>query len=210
VEFAFTNPVAHEVQKVKMTFEGFAERLRYMLYNRYAASQIPFLIHHAAQGDFVPFAAAAFSQSKALYEPISLGKYFSVTCADSIPFITETALERATVGTFVGKNRIQVHRAACREWVRTSTSRDFVNPVDSSVPVLIVSSDVDPATPLYALETQRTHLPNATLIVLPFAGHDYTDPCTRELMAEFIRQGAAKPTLDTSCVQQIRRPPFAD
>jgi pimeloyl-ACP methyl ester carboxylesterase len=95
------NPFTRKAQRVSLGRGVFAERLRMMLYDRDPASLIPLLIHRAYQGDFRPFVLAALPQARAIYQSLSLGMYFSVTCSESVPFITEEDVRGETVGTFL-------------------------------------------------------------------------------------------------------------
>jgi len=79
--------------------------------------------------------------------------------------------------------------------------------VASGVPVLMLSGELDAATPAhYATEAART-LPNARQVLIRNVAHDYFDNCLRDLVAEFIARGSAR-ELDTRCVDTLRRPPF--
>jgi pimeloyl-ACP methyl ester carboxylesterase len=201
------NPLTEKPQRVRLGSGVFAERLRMMLYDRAPASLIPLLIHAAYQGDFRPFVLAALPQARGIYQSLSLGMYFSVTCSESIPFITEEDVKRETTGTFLGDYRVSVHVGACREWPRATVPRNFTSPVKSDAPVLMLSGEVDPASPHWLGEEVARHLPNSLQVTIPYGGHSYFSECISSITAEFISKGTVR-GLNSSCLKGTRRPPF--
>jgi pimeloyl-ACP methyl ester carboxylesterase len=201
------NPLTQTVQSVSLGRGVFAERLRMMLYGRDPASLVPLLIHRAYQGDFKPFVMAALPQARAIYQSLSLGMYFSVTCSESVPFITEEDVRRETDGTFLGDYRVRVHQRACREWPRAAVPRQFTSAVKSDASVLLLSGEVDPASPHWLGSEVARHLPNSLQASIPYEGHSYFSACISDITAEFISKGSTR-GLNTSCLQSVRRPPF--
>ena len=195
------------VEPVSMSRPIFAERLRLMLYNLRAASRVPLVLHRAAHGDWVPFAGATSAGVAGPPAAFAIGMYLSVTCSESIPVITDEDIAREAPATFVGEERTRLHVQACREWPRGTIPPAYYSPVTSDVPVLMLSGALDAATPArYATAAART-LPNSRQVLIPFAAHQYADACSRDLVAQFIERGSAR-TLDTGCVETLRRPPF--
>jgi pimeloyl-ACP methyl ester carboxylesterase len=204
---ALINPLTEKSQRVRLGRGVFAERLRMMLYDRASASLIPLLIHAAYKSDFKPFILAALPQARGIYQSLSLGMYFSVTCSESVPFITEEDVKRETNDTFLGDYRVGVHQSACREWTRAAVPRNFTSPVKSDAPVLMLSGEVDPASPHWLGEEVAHHLPNSLQVTIPYGGHSYFSECISNITAEFISKGTVR-GLNTSCLKGTRRPPF--
>ena len=97
-------------------------------------------------------------------------------------------------------------------WPQGKIPANFLEPVSSKVPVLILSGNFDPVTPpKYGEEVARS-LPNSRRVVIPQAGHipdGLTDPgCPDRIILEFMDKGNAR-DLDTSCVERMAAPPFA-
>ncbi|HWT01417.1 MAG TPA: alpha/beta fold hydrolase [Pyrinomonadaceae bacterium] len=202
-----TNPFTGKAQSVRLGRGVFAERLRMMLYAPELASRVPLLIHQAYLGDFKPFVMAALPQARGIYQSLSLGMYFSVTCSENVPFITEEDVRRETTGTFLGDYRVRVHQGACREWTRAAVPTDFTNAVESSAPVLLLSGEVDPASPHWLGAEVARHLPNSRQVTIPYGGHGYFSDCISSITTEFISKGSVQ-GLNTACVEGTRRPPF--
>ena len=171
------NPATKKSQRIRLGSGVFAERLRMMLYDRAPASLIPMLIHAAYRGDFKPFILAVLPQASGIYQSLSLGMYFSVTCSESIPFITKEDVKKETTGTFLGGYRVEVHQSACREWPQATVPGNFTSPVKSDAPVLLLSGEVDPASPHWLGEEVARHLPNSLQVTIPYGGHSYFSEC---------------------------------
>jgi pimeloyl-ACP methyl ester carboxylesterase len=201
--FEVVNPTTHVKESVSMSRGAFVERLRLMLYDLDRASHVPLLVHRAAQGDWVPF---AISTSAGVTPGVS-AMYLTVTCSETVPRITEDDIVRETRGTFVGDYRTRTHVRACREWPRSEVPAAYYEPVASDVPVLILSGELDAATPPDLASTAARSLPNSRHILIRNAAHAYRHECPQRLAAEFLSAGSAR-DLDAACVQQMRRPPF--
>ena len=81
--------------------------------------------------------------------------------------------------------------SACR-WP-TIDRREAVIPDGSSlpdVPTLILAGDVDTSAPLEGTDDLLASFPQATLVVVPGAGHNVLDPqwagCTPQIVARFV------------------------
>jgi pimeloyl-ACP methyl ester carboxylesterase len=206
VTFELDHPAIKTAQQVNLSRGAFGERLRLMLYNHNTARLIPLLIHQAAAGDWTAFAKIALARD-AVGSGVALGMYLSVTCSESVPLITEHDIVRETQTTFLGEYRTRRHQQACRGWRQGEISPEYYQPAKSEVPVLMLSGEIDPATPPEYGETASRFLLNSRQIVLRRTPHDYQSDCATQLAVEFIHKGSAK-DLNTSCADHIRRPRF--
>jgi pimeloyl-ACP methyl ester carboxylesterase len=155
----------------------------------------------------VPFATYAFSLIRQIGGQLAKGMQLSVLCAEHIPFITEADIVRETKGTYYGDARIRSYRRACEAWPSVKAPASFLAPVKSDVPVLMVNGDVDPVTPpAHGAAAART-LPNSRHIVIRNGTHLTNSSCIDNLIAQFISKGTSQ-GLDSSCVNDIKRPPF--
>jgi pimeloyl-ACP methyl ester carboxylesterase len=185
----------------------FTERLRLMLNDHSSAALLPLLIHRAAQGDWGPFGNVAVRPSNSPAYTLALGTYLTTTCSESLAFVDPLELAERTAGTFLGDYRVQRHLSACAEWPRGDIPETFLQTVESEVPVLMLSGDIDPATPTEFGQAAARHLKNSLQIILRNTPHSYTLACARELTVAFISNGISE-RLDAACAQNIRRPAF--
>jgi pimeloyl-ACP methyl ester carboxylesterase len=201
-----TDPATQNQRTVTLEREAFVERLRGMLYSTNGARVVPLVVHQAYLGDFLTFQAMA-----ARFRPggaISRGAYFSVTCSETVPFITEAEIVAETRGSFLGDRRTRAHMAACGQWVRAGVDPSFLAPVKSDAPTIMFSGDVDGATPPWVAEQAIGGFANGRLIKAPNTGHQIPGPCAWDLMQAFFSKPTAS-ELEATCVSELRRPPFA-
>lgn len=206
LEVSLREPVTKEMQKVSLERENFVERIRLLLYTTTFASFVPLVIHRAYQGDFVPFEAISIA-----YNPGSLlsrGMYFTVSCSEGVPFITEPEIVRESRGNFVGESRVRVHIEACKLWPRGNVSRHFIDPVKSDVPVMMFSGELDGSTPPWFGKRAVQYLSNGRQVTVRYYGHQLDSHCLWAVMRDFIQSRSAR-AVDTSCIGDVRRPPFA-
>lgn len=196
------HPRTGRQEVVTITRGVFADGIRHMLYNLEGGARLADVIESAARGDFDPFAQAELQQAIRFDAALAHGFFLSSTCAEDVPFIDEDEIREATAGTFLGDYRVRRQQAACRLWPRgAGIDADFQRPVQSAVPVLVLSGDADVATPASDAERAIAHLPNARHVIFSNQGHALRDPaCAARLIADFIESGDAK-GLDISCAE---------
>jgi pimeloyl-ACP methyl ester carboxylesterase len=205
--FQLAHPVTKQPQPVILSRDVFVERLRLMLYGATPAALVPFLIHRAAQGNWVPFGRVVADPSENVASAISMGAYFTITCSESVALITEDEIVRETRNTFLGEYRTRRHIEACKEWPRGNIPPEYYAPVSSAVPVLMLSREFDPATPAEFGTAAAKSLPNSRQILIPGRAHSYGSECIEKLIAEFFSQASAA-ELDAGCTRDAREQPF--
>jgi pimeloyl-ACP methyl ester carboxylesterase len=205
---AIVHPRTGERGEIRMTARIVANVIFATLYQPIAASLVPALIARAEQNDFQGLLAVAGSNDSGATPNMSVGMQLSVLCAEDGPRITPEDAMKQAEGTLFGRHVLRLQREACAFWPRGHVDPSFYEPVQSSIPTLILSGDIDPITPpVWGEEIAKT-LANSTHIVLPGTGHTAGGTgCGRRLIKAFIDAGTAE-SLDTSCVQKITRPPY--
>lgn len=195
-------------KSIVMTRSAFLERLRLMMYSPELKSFVPLMLQKAWEGDFQPFARTAILISGGLARGVAVGEYLSVTCSEMLAFIEPGEVERATAGTWIGDDRVAKHARACEQWPRAVVPKEFIKPVSSDVPVLVVSGGMDPVTPPSSAESVTRYLSKSRSVVVKYGAHITPHPCVEGLVEKFIIKGNAE-GLDTTCVDSIKQPPFA-
>ncbi|HSE24222.1 MAG TPA: alpha/beta hydrolase [Pyrinomonadaceae bacterium] len=207
VEVDVPNIYTGAQQKVSVSRDAFVDAIRQLLYVPAAASALPALIHHGATGNLGPLIGTAFQIVLQIDSKIARGMQFSVLCAEDAPFITEAEIKLTSAGSFYGDARVRPTIRACGEWTAQKSPKTFLDPVKSTAPVLLVAGDVDPVTPPWLAEQAARTLPNGRLVIVKNATHSSYD-CVEAMVADFIDKGTTQ-GLDTSCSDQVKRPPFA-
>jgi pimeloyl-ACP methyl ester carboxylesterase len=202
------DPLTGAPADVSITRDVFAAGLRGVLYQQDFASLAPLIVGRAAKGDFAPFVAATAGLDQGFAHTMSFGMMFSVVCAEDLPGTTPEEVEEAARGTFLGPRLALDFLKVCSFWPRGAVPDHFRDPVRSDKPVLLLSGELDPATPPRWAELAARTLPGSVHLIVPGVGHGATaEGCVPQLIAEAIQKGAVQ-GLDASCLKPLRRPPF--
>jgi pimeloyl-ACP methyl ester carboxylesterase len=182
--------------------------VRSALYVPAFAAALPEAIDAAARGDFVGLAGlnAAFSSRKAT--KLATGMHLSVVCAEDVPRLA-TATD--TPGADFGNEFARFYERLCSGWPRGEVPVEFYGIAKSSVPVLVLSGGLDPATPpRHGERVARALGPLARHVVVANAGHGVLGVgCMRDVLFRFIdavddEQATA---VDAACAAGVPRPP---
>ncbi len=177
------------------------------LYSPLLSSTIPELVKRAEANDFQGLLALALMGENAA-ENMSAGMQLSVICAEDYPRITPEDVAQQSTGSVFAGYLLTSRLKACEFWPKGTVPASYYDPVSSSVPALVMSGDLDPVTPPAWGDAVTKHLKNARHIVVPGTGHGaIATGCGVRLAREFIERGSAA-SLDTSCVQALKRTPF--
>ncbi|MBM3810757.1 MAG: alpha/beta hydrolase [Acidimicrobiia bacterium] len=177
------------------------------LYSPTLSSLLPMTIQQAHDGNFQGLLTLGFA-FEALGEGMSTGMRLSVLCAEDIPRFTEADAAREVGGSFLGRLWAESFRKPCEFWPKGEIPEDYYKPVESDVPALILSGDLDPITPPSWGDHVAAWLPNSRHIKITGLGHGtITQGCVPQLVKQFLNEGAAA-GLDTACLKPLKRPPF--
>ena len=185
-----------------------ANALRAILYSSQRAALVPFLIERALAGDYAPWVATTTQMTAATAKTMSLGMTFSVLCSEDHPRIDPEAALKATEGTFLGTEVLEVWRDACTLWPKATLPPGFDQLSESAVPALILSGEADPVVPPEWGEETLARFENGRHLTVPGTGHNTSHVgCIPDLIAEFLDTTDAR-GLEASCVEDVERPPF--
>jgi pimeloyl-ACP methyl ester carboxylesterase len=204
------DPATGEPIRVVVNRGIVAEIIRNMLYTPSDASDLPLLLHLAAQGNFAPLAELALARRLG-DDGTSYGVYFSAVCAEDFPRLNVKREEAEATGTFLGVARVRQISAACAAWPIKPDDSEWN--VTSNVPVLIISGQLDPVTPPSNVDAVARNLPNSRRVLVPSGGHCVGDGltnfnCVDRMQFDFIERGSGA-GLDTTCLASIRRRGFS-
>ncbi|HYK52585.1 MAG TPA: alpha/beta hydrolase [Candidatus Eremiobacteraceae bacterium] len=203
------NTKTHKLQKVMLSRQVFGDRLRQALYSNGTAAYVPYVIDQASSGNYVPLGTLIESSADGLASIISEGDNLSVTCAEDIPFITDSAVKQTSGNSFIGDSRVRAQQHACDIWDVKPVAAAFQDPVRTTLPVFMISGTDDPTTPPQFGTEELAYLPNGKQLLIANASHDTETDCADALAERFIRQGSAKGLDTSSCAATYHRPEFA-
>ncbi|MBX3085780.1 MAG: alpha/beta fold hydrolase [Anaerolineae bacterium] len=195
---------------VVMTRARLLEAFRQMFYNSSYIGTVPQAVTNAANGNY-SLAATILVSSAEQSKDFSVGLYYSVICAESVPFYTDALIKQYDPTKYFGaeKSSVEDARQTCANWRSAELDEADVAPVKSDKPVLILSGAFDPVTPIAYGEETKARFPNSTLATFPYQAHGLLpgSKCAQNLTRAFLLD-PTKP-LDTSCTANDVRPVFA-
>jgi pimeloyl-ACP methyl ester carboxylesterase len=176
-----------------------AEWFRSRLYRPEGASQLPWLIHRAYEGDYQPIADGIVQGAIASDAGLSFGLFFAITCNEDVRFVHEHDIAKHTSGTFLRDYRIRQQQAACKLFPRVPLAEGYRAPVRSNVPAMFVSGDFDAGTPLWFTGHAAPGFSKRVQIVLRGRGHTDWNDCIAALYRTFVTTGSVEGLDPTSC-----------
>ena len=205
---AIRNSSTHELQRVRLSLEVFADRLRQMLYDEGSAAYVPIIIEDAYRGNYVPLGGMVEAVTLSFPPILDTGANLSYACAEQLPFITQAMVVRTSANSFQGDTRVRAEQEACRIWNVRPVPASENAIVRTTLPILMISGTNDPTSPAIYAQEELRYLPDARLIVQRGEGHGATTPCTDNLIVQFVLDGSAKNLPTSACAGSFHRPPF--
>ncbi|MCL1147220.1 alpha/beta hydrolase [Shewanella sp. 10N.261.52.F9] len=197
------DPLTGELTQLTLTRSKFKGSLRMALYSPSTRSLIPHAIHQAANGNFQPITGLyAMGIDNA---GIAMGMHASVVCGEDWQRITPE-LRAKTNESYFGQEMLKTFAESCAVWNMPAVDASFSQPIASDIPTLLLSGELDPATPPSWGELAMEKLSNAKHFVAPYATHGVAyQSCGNDLIAELVEQGSVA-ELDAECLSEdIRR-----
>jgi pimeloyl-ACP methyl ester carboxylesterase len=200
-------PISGHKEPVPLGGGRVAEWFRSQLYRPGNAAALPWMIHRAAAGDWAPIVDGILSDSREADGALSFGLFFAITCSEDLAFLREQDVAVETQGTFLGDYRLRQQQAACKPWPKATLPDGYRNPVQSSVPTLFVTGDLDGGTPLWFTDRVAGGFSNHATLVAHGQGHTEWSNCVAETYQLLVRSGSVQGLAADSC-PVAPRPPF--
>lgn len=207
VQVETQHPTTGEMVTVEISSDLFAVRTHLLLFSTELSRHLPHLVHEAARDRWEPFVGLATRFAAAVVKQLAIGMQLSVVCSEDHAGVTPLEIREATEGTYLGTAMVERTAAWCALWPEARLPLDFFEPTRSSVPALLLTGELDPATPPRFADRVARHLAAGRVIRLPNSSHLITGDCAHSILAEFINE-ASTAALDVSCVSTIDRPPY--
>ncbi len=202
------HPETGEEIELTLTADAFASAVRGMLYSAEVSQLLPVVIEQVAQGKLDALLTQSMLVSHSVQNTMSLGLLLSVACSEDLPRVHNPELAEYAAQSFLPASSVAEMRAACQVWPHARTNPDTAEPVVSDVPTLLLSGELDPATPPRWADLALEGLHRGLHVVVPGQGHGTLSVgCVPKLVTRFIGAGSAD-GLDASCVNGLKRPHF--
>jgi pimeloyl-ACP methyl ester carboxylesterase len=204
------HPETGDEEEVTLPYGSFVSAVRLYLYGVELSAELPRLFRRAAEGDYRPIGRILIDFARFIEPTIYDGMWASVKCTEELPFIDRERARELAVGTMMGEYRLRAESEVCAVWPRGEVPADFHRPVSSELPVLMITGELDPASPPSLAAAAIEHFPNGLFIEPKNVSHFMQrgwEGCLDRIATRFL-DAASMAGLDPSCAGEIERPPF--
>ena len=186
-EATVQHPRTGETETLTIEAEVFAAQLRGLMYQSALRAMVPWTLSRAEEGDWTPFVAETTALSDSV--GLSVGMHLAVVCSEDVPRFTGVDLS----ATMLGDSLVRLAEKSCADWPRAELPAGYHEPVSWDGPVLLLSGELDPATPPRWAEEAAKTLPNSTHHVIPNTGHGTLSvPCVARQIEAFLEGEATE------------------
>jgi pimeloyl-ACP methyl ester carboxylesterase len=209
VSVTLPNPLTGEPQELSFGRQQMAAALRLLSYHPNSVAVMPMLINEAIHDNFAPLAAQFLMISESMSDALNIGMHNAVVCTEDAPFFTGEKVGRdALDATYIGPLQLDALEAICSVWPTGVLDEQFKTPVDTDVPVLLLSGEADPVTPPRYAELAAVDFGNARLLTGRKQGHGQAvRGCMPNVIAKFV-QTANVNELEIDCLDRLFAMPF--
>ena len=198
-----SDPSTGEPTEFLLTDSKFKGSIRLALYTPSTRALLPYAIHQAAKANYQPI-LGLYSLSLGNLD-IALGMHSSVVCGEDFPRLTDAIYQRAK-HSFFGPAMLDGLKQGCGIWKMPEVRADFSDPIASDIPTLLLSGELDPATPPSWGDLATEKLTKAVHFVAPYATHGVAaQSCGNQLISELVAANSVD-DLDGKCLDKdVRR-----
>ncbi len=209
VTVSIAHPNTGRIEELTFGSNELGAAVRLLAYHPSTVALLPLLVHEAANGNFAPLASQYRLTALALADALALGMHNAVMCSEDAPFYDSTLIDYdGLLKSYMGVIQLEGIRAICSVWPAGPVDDEFKVPLDTSLPVLLLSGEADPITPPRYAEMAAVDLQNARHLVGSHQGHgQLAVGCTSRLVAEFVER-ADPSAIDAACLERSFVMPF--
>ena len=205
----FPNALTGAPVTIELSQDDLMRILFNLLYSADATSLLPLKLNEAAaSGDFGPFLAFADAtigsgggdEEGGIY----IGMHYAVTCTEDAPLIDLDRAEMLAADSIFPSNA-PFFVQNCDGWPTGSLPADFREPLQSDIPTLLLSGEIDPITPPEYGDEVAATLETSLHLTLPGFGHGqltHFDDCIPGLVNDFLSSEAPL-EIDTTCLETV-------
>ncbi|HET6805697.1 MAG TPA: alpha/beta fold hydrolase [Frateuria sp.] len=202
---SFRDPQTYQSVERTLSDDALASVVRLFAYSPVTAALLPLSIDAAAHGDVGPLLGQAKLITGDLADSMNSGMQFSVFCSEDADLLKARPQDADTI---LGTRMVDTLQAVCSVWPRGDRPADFHQPLQASIPTLLLSGQYDPVTPPRYGEEVLSHLSNARHLVLKGQGHNVIGAgCAPTLVKHFIEDIDPR-KLDAGCLDRLQPTPL--
>ena len=188
VELTLADPVSGDYARLRFGRIEFAAAIRLMAYHPNTIALIPLLVHEAGAGNYEPLARQYVMTTRSIGDSIAIGMHNAVMCTEDVPRYAPAALDEAALqATYMGSLLVDTMEIVCSVWPEGLADEDLTEPLQTSVPTLLLSGGADPITPPGYATRAAAGLRRAWLLTGVDQGHgQLAVGCMPDVVAGFI------------------------
>ncbi|HID45805.1 MAG TPA: alpha/beta fold hydrolase [Chromatiaceae bacterium] len=203
-QLEIAHPRTGEMLKLEVDRQSLDAALRMLSYSSETRSLLPLLIHTVVEGNWLLMLGQALQVVASLDGEMSEGMHNAVVCTEDVPYYENLPPPSNKV---LGRFPQQIQKL-CSVWPRGESYPDIHRPLQSAVPALLLSGELDPVTPVSYGEQALKQFSSGQHLVVPGQAHNVLPRgCVPQLAADFIGHLALEPG-DSTCVQDTAHLPF--
>ena len=196
--FSFQHPLTGKTIQRNLELDDVVAPIHALLYTPQRATRLPWLVLQAAQGNWQPWAAQAYSGAGNL--DVATGLYLAVVCAEDWPYLNEKANQADQANSFMRDSSVKRMRRSCPLVQVKPRPRPSVTPIQA--PTLLLSGQRDPVTPPQRAEQALRLFPNGQHLIAKQLGHGVSyGACGPKLLRQFYDEPGKK--VDAKCFDTL-------
>ncbi len=203
------DPSTGRLQELDFGSGELATAVRLLAYHPNSIALLPLLIDEAGKGNFVPLGSQFMMTMISMGDALSLGMHNAVMCTEDVPFYDPDSIDYDGLeATYMGALQMDALQAICSIWPAGPIDDGFKTPLETDIPVLLLSGDADPITPPRYADLAAVDLGNARHLIGADQGHGQLGVgCTPRLIAKFV-ESADPAAVDAACLERSFVMPF--
>ncbi len=203
------HPLTAKPDEIRFSDAELAGAVRLLSYHPSSIALLPLLISEAASGNYAPLAAQFLMIAENMSESLSIGMHNAVVCTEDAPYFeTAEVTADALDATYIGPLQLDALDAICSVWPEGVLDPEFKMPVQTDVPVLLLSGEADPITPPAYADLAAVDFGNARHLVGERQGHGLAPRgCVPDIIGDFVATADVE-TLEADCMRRLHAMPF--
>lgn len=195
------HPMTGQPTEFLLTHDKFLSVIRLALYSPTTRVLLPYAIHQAGEKNYQAVLGLYSLTMEGV--DIAMGMHASVVCSEDIHRLS-TDLSTELETSYIGRTMFTELSKVCSVWPSTKVDETFSAPISNNIPTLLLSGELDPATPPDWAILAMADMKNATHLVAPHAAHGVAmQSCANRLVAQLVDEGSTA-ELDGDCLKEER------
>ena len=195
------HPMTGQPTEFLLTHDKFLSVIRLALYSPTTRVLLPYAIHQAGEKNYQAVLGLYSLTMEGI--DIAMGMHASVVCSEDIHRLS-TDLSTELETSYMGRTMFTELSKVCSVWPSTKVDETFSAPISNNIPTLLLSGELDPATPPDWAILAMADMKNATHLVAPHAAHGVAmQSCANRLVAQLVDEGSSA-ELDGDCLKEER------